>query len=288
MAKQGQRKKAKRQIMPPLTLLDRSIYWVGIILTALLALATAPFVINILDMISLSDANVVASEHPYGWLLLLSVLYLFGSLVVFLLVHLSIGTPIIGDKKIRYGEYPFRTDVFPLFSKMRSEKIKRTAMGKRLKVLLILWLIGLFVFLSLAPIAICRKNILYNDYRIEEINGFGARSESYSKWDYKELTIYTSKSTRAGRKGLPLTTYQFGVKIIMDDGASFAFPSRCFSSLVERDRIDASLDKMLEIKALFPPEKIKIEGKERLERLIDTYSLTPNQIARLYDLFDQT
>ena len=110
------RKKSTAHRVSPLSKLDKTIY---IVLSVLLVIAVFGSIIGWILLhgkIAFADPAVIACRVKSSCLWGIPLL-LFVSLVgMIVMVECFAGHhPLFGNKTIRYGEYPWKTDVFPLF-----------------------------------------------------------------------------------------------------------------------------------------------------------------------------
>ena len=125
MGKKTKRKDNKRHLRPPLTFLDKSIYFLCIIFSFLGALLLAFCFDDIQNMIAFNKPGTVAYRSNAGFLFALPfMLFLEISALVLLISGWESKKPILGSKKYKYGEYPFREDCFPLFSPQKRNQHK--------------------------------------------------------------------------------------------------------------------------------------------------------------------
>ncbi len=60
-----QRKARRRSLRPPLSLLDKSIYWTGFLVSLVFAGALYIFIFRLLDIIAFRDPSVIAYKKPW-------------------------------------------------------------------------------------------------------------------------------------------------------------------------------------------------------------------------------
>ena len=102
-----QRKARRRSLRPPLSLLDKSIYWAGFLVSLVFAGALYIFILRLLDIIAFRDPSVIAyKSHGTHLFTIPFLLYLGLSPFIFILFSLESRKPIFGSRKIRYGETP--------------------------------------------------------------------------------------------------------------------------------------------------------------------------------------
>lgn len=278
MSKKG---KLKRHLRPPLTFLDKSIYFSCIVISFLLSLLLTFCFDDILNLIAFSNNNAIAYRSNASMLFALPfLLYLEISVAITIIVAWEEKKPIFGSKSIKYGEYPFDEDCIPLFSKKKRKQITPAKKLFRRKII-ITWCLVLLVFASLIPLSLFGRDVMYKNNSIEKINLVNATVEAYSTDDFSTLTIRTKY---VSGKGANYWKYEISIKMI--DEKEFTFSNRDFDWRVS-DSKDICLDKMLEIKALFSTNQITIEGANDITRVADFLGLNEQQLTKLNTLFSQ-
>ena len=118
----SKKSKLKRHLRPPLTFLDKSIYFSCIVISFLLSLLLVFCLDDILNLIAFSNNNAIAYRSNSSMLFALPFLiYLEISIAIIIVVAWEEKKPIFGNKNINYGEYPFDEDCIPLFSKKHKQ-----------------------------------------------------------------------------------------------------------------------------------------------------------------------
>lgn len=116
------RKKDTTHRVPPLSGVDMAIY---VLLAALLAAGTIALLFFWDDLhrwIAFQNAAVIASRPGGSYLVILPLLLLteIGEMVALMCLW-GRKQPIFGRKGIRYGEYPWKTDLFPVLGPRRGK-----------------------------------------------------------------------------------------------------------------------------------------------------------------------
>ncbi len=145
-----------------------------------------------------------------------------------------------------------------------------------------IWAVGMVVCLLLVPLGLFGRDCLTEDNCIMSYNALNMRSsDSYTVDDFSHLTIRAKYVSGYRSRGY----WKYEIEIEMSDGTSYIFSNRDFgvreSGLKER-----CLRKMLEIKALFPADSVKIIGANKLERVVDYLNLNEEQAELLRKLFE--
>ena len=242
-----------------LSFIDKVLYILLILISITISLSPILLLYIIKKHIGFSDPTVIATRIDNA-----SVLFAFPFAFIFLIITfvpplrlLEQSCPIVGKlfNKKRYS--PFKEKFIPLVKITFREFFS----DKAIKVLL--WL--LIPSLLLCSLTLFSRVDLKEDYSVTKHNVINQPSDSYTVADYKELTIEVySHSTKGGRQ------WGYQIEILTYDGDEIYLKNGFFKG---RDNSE-TLDRMLEIKALFPPESIKIENEENLHKVIDDIYFT--------------
>ena len=281
MGKKTKRKDNKRHLRPPLTFLDKSIYFFCIIVSFLGALLLVFCFDDIQNMIAFSKAETIAYRSNASSLFVVPfVMFLEISALVVFIVGWESKKPIFGSKKYKYGEYPFREDCIPVF-RQKKYNLKQTPSQKKfVRQMTALWCAGLLLFACLVPFSLFGRNALYQDNHIEKINMVNLTDDTYTTDDFAHLTIKTQYVS-----GYRTADYwKYEITIEMKDGKNFSFSNRDFDWRVSGAK-DICLDKMLEIKSLFDSEAITIKGAKNTDDVADFLGFNESQQAKLNELF---
>lgn len=281
MGKKPKQKDNKRHLRPPLTFLDKSIYFLCIIFSFFCALLLAFCFDDIQNMIAFSKAETIAYRSNASFLFVVPfIMFLEVSALVVFIVGWESKKPIFGSTKYKYGEYPFREDCIPLFRQKKYDLKKKPSQKKFVRQMIALWCVGLFLFACLVPFSLFGRNALYQDNRIEKINMVNLTGDTYTTDDFAYLTIKTQYVS-----GYRTADYwKYEITIEMKDGKDFSFSNRDFDWRVSGAK-DICLDKMLEIKSLFDSEAITIKGAKNTDDVADFLGFNESQQAKLNELF---
>ena len=283
MGKKSKQKKNKRNSCPPLTFLDKSIYFLCIIFSFIGALLLFYCLEDIQKVIAFNKPETVAYKSSAGTLFALPfILFLEISALIFFISAWESKKPIFGSKKYKYGEYPFREDCFPLFSSKKRNQYKTPFQKKFLHKMTILWCAVLAVCACFIPFSLFGRNAIYQDNRIEKINLINIVSDTYTTNDFSELTIQ-AKYVSGYRSA---NYWKYEIIIEMKNGKTFSFSNRDFNKYISGAK-DICLDKMLEIKSLFNPDSITIKGSKNIAKVSDFIGFNEQQEAKLKLLFSE-
>lgn len=283
MGKGTKRKAKKRNLRPPLTFLDKSIYFFGIILSCAVSVLLAMCFEYVKDTIAYSRPETIAFIGNASYWFALPVIFLIGtSAIILLACGWEEKKPIFGSKKYKYGEYPFNEDCIPLFSFKKHRREKAPYQRSFARMMILLWCCAFIVFACLIPLSLFGGDAMYQDYHVERINLVNNVSDTYTTDDFSELTIqarYVSPVRGSGR-------WKYEIIIKMKDGKTVSFSNRDFDSRVP-DVKDNCLNRMMEIKNLFAQDSITVKGAEKLEKVSDYFNFNEQQQAKLKQLFAQ-
>ena len=264
---------------PPLSGLDKAIY-IGI--SVLLFVSYFGLVLGCIllqDRIAFHDPDVIASRgrlSNYAVLPLYMFVFIFG--ICILSAWFGGKKPIFGKKSIRYGEYPWKTDLFPLFGPQHRE-VRRSASELRFRAKMTRILSGIFIaLLLLACLGIFGRVCLREDRTIVVYNSLNHSDEPVSiARDCDRIVIKAGIEYHA--RGGP--TWHYGFIFHGVDGREYEFMDNDFN-LGHSD----CLRQLLAIKALFSADQITIEREDLLPKVIEDNDLDEVQTALLYQLFE--
>ena len=280
MGKKAKQKEKKRHLRPPLTFLDKSIYFLCIVLSCLGMMLLVFCLNDIKGMIAFSNPEAIAYQSHASFLFALPFIILLeiGAFVIFISGWES-KKPIFGSKKYNYGEYPFDEECVPVFSRKKRARATPAKKAFRRKIIII-WCLLLILLASLIPLSLFGRDVMKKDNSIEKINLVNATSKAYSVNDFSKLTIQAKYVS--GHKTASYWKYE--IIIEMKDGNDFTFSNRDFDWRVSGAK-DKCLDKMLEIKGLFSPDAVTVEGADKIDKVSDFLGLNEQQRAKLQALF---
>ena len=273
------RKKIRRPQTPPLSWVDKAIYGALV----LLLLGGMVLAIVLMDALRAKIAYREPTALAFrGRLAYLWLFPFFAHLVLGCAIPLTAAheerQPIFGNKKISYGEQPWQKDLFPLFGPQH-RKIERPPYAKQIhRIGQIAWVAGLILVLLSAALCLCRRNTLRSDQTIAVYDTFNRQTAELSiPEDCTELTIEAERY-RSGKYGALNLRYR--ITLLDAQGREYSFSCNDF-----RGSQREILNTMLEIKGLFPPESITLQGLDQLERTIAFFHLDPQEAALLRELF---
>lgn len=276
------KKKKKRQQMPPLSTLDKLIYWVILLLLGIMYLVLLLGPLYLRDQIAFEDSMVIAKTDNASvfWL---AVPWLTFFLTTFILWWNTYQDrrPIFGRRNFKYGP-PAWPKIYPLFMKNKpyvwiSEREKKNRQMTAL-VLTIILLISFIPF----PWALYGRDCLYSDGSIAQYSMFNKQTEFISgPIDSAELETYRYSTGKYHK------TTHWGVQLILtaDSGREYVFKYSDFRNDVQTGT-PYWLSAMLLLKRRYDPEIIAYNGTENLEKVIADRGLSYVESQMLYALFD--
>lgn len=270
-------RKAKKKVhpMPKLSFIDQLIYWTVILLLIcmLLAFILLPFYIK--HLTAHAEDLVIAHEST------ISVLWQFVPFIAFLtafcwccLLPYTKRIPIFGRRNFKYGP-PAWPRIYPLFMKNKP-KIWVSQYEKQKKRKRILWLVGLLVLgLITFPLSFFGRECLRSDGGITQYSMFNTQTRAFSS---EEITSVVIRAVNFRRK----TGVE--IKLTTDTGKTYTFDNRDFN--LYNPHISHTLEVMLALKNQYDPDIISYKRTDRLDSVIFSYNLTPEEADILYQLFD--
>ncbi len=285
MGKKGNRKNNKQHLMPELTLLDKSIYILCLIFAFFITMFFMAGIDYIRNLIAFSKPDTVAyiSNASNLWSLPFFIFLLISAFVFCIFGWVS-KKPIFGSKKIKYGEFPYKEDCYPIFCRNKHSGQKTTSEKKLIRSLAALWCAVLIVLAGLIPLSLFSRNAIYQDNSIEKINFINNVSDTYTADDFSRLTI----SAEYVRRGRGVTFHWiYDIRIEMTDGTEVYFCRSDFGEWGSNSKKDVALDKMLEIKGLFAREAITVNGAEYIDNVSNELNFNEQQQAKLAELFSE-
>ncbi len=284
MGKKSSRSSKTKHLRPPLSVLDKSIYIFGLLLSFVVTLLLVFAIQDARDAIAFQDEAVVArTNHPSSLFAGLFMFYFEISAIGFFSFLLSDRKPLFGNRKIRYGEYPWEKDCYPLFCRSRKPVYGRPAVRSFRRRMLCLWCAGLLLTVCFLPLAFFGRTCLRQDQVIVSYDVFNRPKEkSYSPADYSALTLQ-AVHVKPGRGA---AYWKYEIILTMTDGKELRFSNREFRGR-NPDSTDLTIKTMSEVKARFPADAITVKGAEHLDEVADFIGMSRAQTEALYRLFGE-
>ncbi len=280
MAKKKKDRKKKPQY-PPLSLLDKSIY-IGLFVLSIALLVIATYVIlGYLPRLGLRDVDVMVSHKGASilWAIPFFLYWILTGGLIFELLNVS-KKPIFGNPKIQYESSEWKR-TYPIFDKRyRRKPCHKRAVKDRLAFCGI-WLAGMLLVLGLAFFSVFgRADFLY-DGSVRVYNVWNQEKEVYAVSDIVDVKLKTGKSGGGRYSSGHWTVFSV---FTLSDGKEYAFTISDFRSKGE------FFDGMTMFKTLLGDDRVTIEGKDKLENVIEDGrhfgGYSDEQKACLYELFE--
>lgn len=278
-AHKSRKAKRKQNQMPPLSFLDKLIYWLILILLCMAYLLLLLGTLYLRKKIAFSDQTVMATSDGASFLWFIVpwmtfVLMTFGPWVN----AFQERKPIFGRKNFKYGP-PAWPKVYPLFMKNKpyvwvSEKKQKL----RKQIAVILLVVVLICFIPF-PLSLYGRACLCSNGSVVEYNMFNKQVHKFGTEEITDVEIETYWN-RGGRRSI---TRNWGIQMVVktDSGQKYVFKCGDF-----RDDINAErLETMLSVKACYNSAVIHYSGVEDLAYVITDLNLNQDEIAMLYELF---
>ncbi len=283
MGKKAKRKNNKQHLRPPLTFLDKSIYFLCIVFSVLSAFALVYCFDDIKNLIAFNKPSTVAYTSSASFLFVFPfMLFLEISALILFISGWESKKPIFGSKKYKYGEYPYREDCFPLFSRKKYNLRQNPSKKKFIRRMAALWCSVLLVLACLIPFGLFGRDTLYEDNHIEKINFLNITSDIYDADNFSHLTIRTKYVSSPKSHNY----WAYEITIEMKDGKDFTFSNMDFDRRMSGVK-DICLNKMLEIKGLFAPNAITVQKSENINNVAEHLNFNEQQFDKLKELFSE-
>ena len=272
------RKKSTAHRVPPLTKTDRALYITVMLLSAPLFLGVLIGWDLLQRRIAFRDPAVIACKA--STLAVMPFLWFLAGVLIFFVCCFAAKKPLLGDKTLCYGGYPWKYRQYPMFGSQRWAKHLRPTQRRIRTAVIVVLAVLLAVSLFSAIHGLYKRTCLREDRTIVEYDSLNQPGDSISiARDCDSITVCAYKENHPGH----LPTWEYGVKLHCEDGRLFEFNAVDFNLL--RDGQTNCLQQLLAIKALFSPDQITIERADLLPKVIKNFHLDKTQAALLEALF---
>lgn len=270
--------------MPPLSFVDKLIYWSIMLLLGGLYLALLFGPIYLRHKIAFADEMVLAAEaHASSLWLIVPWMTFF--LMTFILWNQSYQDrrPIFGLKNFKYGP-PAWPKVYPLFMKNKPYVWISERKQKERKQIAVALLVVLLLSFIPFPWSLYGRDCLLRDGGIVEYSMLNRQTGAFSSGEIKEIEIEAYRYST----GVRHRRSHWGVRLVFrtDSGEKYSFDSRDFRNDEESDVL-YWLEAMLALKGRYDPGIIRYDGLENLSRVISDRNLDQAETEMLYRLFGQ-
>jgi hypothetical protein len=263
MSKRKPKRKPPALRPPPLSGLDKTIYYTLFVLLPVLLFCAAFLYIKLTRAIAYADPTVLSSESRA------SVFWVFPFLIAALLGGwipianaLTNKQPIFGKKGIRYGS-PGHAPVYPLFGSDRTKSYIRPSERRYRRFMRRLAVGILAVTFLLTPLSLCGRNSLREDMSITVYSVFNREVREYEREDIETVTFNAYHTSKGG--------WQLRAEIRTLDGRRYDF--------------GGDIDTLLYIKRHVPASSVRYQGEEYLETLIRRRRCNAVEAAKVRALF---
>lgn len=275
-------RKAKKKVhpMPKLGFLDKLLYWTGMILTGGGGIVVFFLHYSLRADIAFQDSAVIASR-ALGELHAIWLLCWLISACCIITVPYRKRIPVFGRKDIKYGP-PAYPRIFPLLMKDKPqywESPKRIAFRRKAYLYGSIAAAVLLLFcLMLYSDALYPRVDIHNNGNLLVYDGDNQLQETYRYGDVESVTISVVRHNR--RRSLNDSWHVY-FSFTIKNGTVYRFPESSFQGDWRQ-----SLQTMLYLKEHYDSVvTVKDEGK--LDKVIAYNNLGDEEIALLYQLFDQ-
>lgn len=279
-------RKAKKRMhqMPPLSFVDKLIYWTIILLlcVAYFVLMLGPLYLR--NKIAFADTTVIAATDKISmwWLIVPWMTFFLMTFILWLQPYQS-RKPIFGRRNFKYGP-PAWPKVYPLFMKNKPTVWVSQRKKKEQRQIAVILLIVLLVSFIPFPWSLYGRDCLRNDGSIARYNMFNSQTHEFTSGDIGEIEIGTYRY-HIGKNN---AKRHWGVQIVFktDSGMKYTFEHRDFRNDAHSETV-YWLEWMLNIKKRYDPSMIHYDGLEDLDRVIADRDLNQKEVEKLYQLFGQ-
>lgn len=269
-------KKKQKPKTPPLSKLDKTIYYILTAVSCIAGLFLAPIVIGNFRESVFEDPRILAQNGSAMVIFIFSTLFVSAGFALFFDWSRRKRQPIFGKPDVNYITYA--KPLYPIFSKQFWKNIFRNKKKTSIFSLCILFFI-LFIFIipPITAFTLTPSNRLYNDGSVAVYNCLNENKEQYSPSDVEEIKFGT-QLYRERRRRSAFYKWRFEMKISMRDGTSFSFLRGDFQTIED----------IYLAKNCFDPDAITIEGTENIEEVIRDMNLDEKDAEWLYKIFEIT
>lgn len=271
IAKKNKKKSGPKT--PPLSSLDRCIYFISFSFIVVIFLMLLFLPMEIFRNIMFSDPNIIAAVDRGELMRWPFFFYVLFSAFIFVVTCYEGKTPIFGNQRIKYGDHRWKP-VYPLFSKERREyrRNEKPSDIRFRRKMWTAWLIGLgFTFLFL-PLSIFCRWTYEEDGRFHKFNSFNTETVSCPVEELTELTLSIHKNSKGAG-------YSLRVFFELEGGRG-----RFYMGDFSGDTFEERLEQLLALKEAVPPDRIFYTGHD-LGKYLRYVDPTPSERDLLNQIF---
>lgn len=267
-------KRKLRAKKPPLSLLDRLIYYVLIFIGTLSGVLIIFIFGDVIPTkVAFLDSSVVASRNIY--VLFPSVFLAFSVSMPIVIISsegLRLKQPIFGNKKFKPKVLEPTLKVYPIFTKDFREnltkenkiKIKKTA-----KLLMIFIIVSILIF----SLCIFQRNVITDENNFISYNMFNSVKDTYNIDEAEKLIIDITRGKNP--------QYVIDITFVFENHKH----SYVLGSFYEMDTEDA-LEYMIYLKGFMKDGRYEVRNADKMYYLLFGNSYTATETSLIYELFD--
>ena len=285
MSKGKKKRRNQPRKMPPLSLLDKCIYWLlGVLMTAVLVgLFRGWYLWR--ERVQFGDEQIVCIATHWSMLWVAVPMFSLPCTAVGLWCGWYYGgQPIFGIPGFRYGPpYP---RIYPLFMKDRPKPKPRERRGTRTFAAFI---VGVnLVCVAFGLLSIQGRDSLYRDGSVRQVNMFGGISGEYSARDAEQvvLEVYSYKYSGSSRLfGSGRERWSVRLELQMTDGERFEFNPGGVRPDEQTGEVRVWFRELETLLEQYPAQCIERANAQDLDRAIRDMKLNEAETALLLELF---
>lgn len=276
--------KKKPHKMPPLSAIDKLIYWTVFVLLVASYFGLIAGTLCLRNKIAFADKSVIAVEDHASlfWLLLPWFTYFMITFILWVYWYQD-KRPLFGRKNFKYGP-PAWPKVYPLFMKNKPPVWVSERKKKEKRQFAIALIVVLLLSFIPYPWSLYGRDCLCDDGSLVQYNMFDRQTHEFRSEQITQIEIRTFKH---GGKKYDWRTY-WGVEMVFktDSGKKYCFDHRDFQSGRENEVV-YWLRGMLKVKECYDPGLIHYDGADCLKNVIADKSLNQEEVRLLYQLFNE-
>lgn len=270
---------------PPLSALDQSVYLLlSLAICGICAGYTYGWVRLSWYIVYMDSAVIVADKHA-GYLFLIPfwffcVLGMLAPLLHAFYKH----KPLFGNKQVRYGQSPWKTDTYPMFGSQHKSFRRSPKAVQKTKLCRWLWFLGFLLVCLLPLLGISGRTCLKNDFSIEKYDALNRKTACYTlPEDCTNITIFSEADHSLRRVTWRTDYWAYGMRVHLKNGEEIELNSRQLST--KEGTTTSLIDALLYLKQGFSASQIRIEGTEYVEQVIIYYEMDEKEEDLLRALF---
>ena len=191
MGKQKKRAKRRKPPRPPLSFLDKTLYFLFLLLSYGLVLFFLLGILLLRKGIAFSDPTVIAaSSKDLSFFFLIPLfLLLVCTPVCFLEFTAGNRLPLFGNRKIKYGHPPWDEHCYPLFnSRYKKEAMIRPSKKENRRIIAVTLTVLFALTLLLGSLSLFSRKCLYQDGSLACYNSFGQPTDHFVSEEFSHHT----------------------------------------------------------------------------------------------------